>query len=401
MKSLYLKSLCLLALAAGKGFALSLYDTAPTIGLPESHAVRYSVSGSVGYDDNVNSQKTDKTSSLLLSASLGATYADFESAEKVSYSANLGATYYLKSANSSGQKLFSNNSVSATWSHKLNDMMDNSVSLSVRYTPEPDYANGISAARRQGDCFNWSVSDSFSRAMDARWSWSANASYSGNIYTNSTYQVDNRQYVNTGMSLSLRPGDLTSYSLSMSYRYDLRDYGYNSNNLSLTLGVNRSIDAFSSANLSVGIQQKLIHGKQIWSPNVRAGYNRRVAEGLSVNSYLSLDNENIDTYRGVGLNYLSNPTWRVGANLSYSWHPELSFTMGCSLLQSNYSRGERGLGNSSRTTVTPTLGVSFKFTDRLSGHVNYNCTISTSSNNGGGEYRYVRNHVTVGTSYSF
>lgn len=401
MKSLYLKGLCLLALAAGKGFALSLYDTAPTIGLPESHAVRYSVSGSVGYDDNVNSQKTNKTSSLLLSASLGATYADFESAEKVNYSANLGATYYLKSANSSGQKLFSNNSISANWSHKLNDMMNNSMSLSVRYMPEPDYANGISAARRQGDCFNWSVSDSFSRAIDARWSWSANASYSGNIYTNSTYQVDNRQYINTGMGLNLRPGDLTSYSLSLSYRYDLRDYGYNSNNLSLSLGVNRSIDSFSSANFSVGVQQKMIHGQKIWSPNLRAGYNRRVSEGLSVNSYLSLDNENVDTYRGVGLNYLSNPTWRVGANLSYSWHPELSFTMGCSLLQSNYSRGERGMGNSSRTTVTPTIGVNFKFTDRLSGHLSYNCTISTSDSRNGQNYDYVRNHVTLGTSYTF
>lgn len=405
MRSIYLKSLCLLALTAGEGLALSLYDTAPAIGLPESQTLKYTLSVNVGYDDNINSSTNTKTQSEYVGATLGASYSDFESTTKKNFSANLGATYYLKQAYSTDKQWFSNNNVSAGLTHSFSDRCTYSLSASLRYQPEPDYANGISASRAQGDCINWSLSNAVTRSIDSRWSWTLNASTSGNYYAEKEYEYDDRRYINIGGSLNVRTSELVSYSLSCSYRWDFKKSGYgpNSNNLYFTLGTNRSLTPYSSMNLSVGVQEKTIRDQRIWTPSLRAGYNRRVAEGLSVNFYASLDNENVNTYRGVVGSYLSDPAWRVGFDASYTWTPDVSFTFGCSYYASNYSRGEGGLQSYKTYTVTPNLGISFRITDKLRGNLRYTYTLSDSSY---GQYaskgqRYNRNNIVFSTAYSF
>lgn len=404
MRSMFLKALCLPALLAGGGWAMSLYDTAPAIGLPVSEAVKYTLTTRVGYNDNINSTRI-RRSSLYTGASLGTSYSDFESTTKAHYNASLGANYYFKRAYDTGHKWFSDTHVAGGFSHSFSDRCTYSLNANLRYQPEPDHSNGISASRAQGDCFNWSLSNALTRSIDKRWSWSANASYTGNCYSEKTYQYDDRQYIHGGLSLSVRTSELVSYSLNLSYRKDLKkgNYGYNSDNFYATLGTSRSLTPYSSMNLRAGVQQKYIHRQQICTPTLRAGYSRKVIEGFSVNCYVSLDNENVNTYRGTVGSYLSDPSWRLGFTGSYKWTPDVSFNFGCSYSINSYSRGEGSLQSYSTYYLSPNVGISFRMTDHLRGSLHYSYTQSNST---GGYYssrghKYSRNNISFSTSYTF
>lgn len=395
MKSSILKALALAGICTPAAFALSLYDTAPPIGLPESHAVKYSANLSAGYDDNLNSSKNNREGGGFVRFGVGASYADYESVTRVTYNAHIGGTLYDNDANGTNEKLFSDISLSGSLAHSFTPGSTYSLSANVSYKPEPDYENGISAARVQGDCLNWSISNAYSQAIDARWSWSVNASYSGNVYSEPTYQYDDRQYVSTGASLSYKYSTLTSYSLSTSYRYDLRRAGLDSENLYVTLGVNSSISPVSSISLSLGTQTKFIDGGSSVYPNVRFGYNRKLTEGLSMSAYASYDNENVDTYAGGNSNYLSNATWRAGLTSTYRFSPKVSFNFDVSLINANYEDGTYGLQNSDRMTWSATAGMSYSFTPSLTGSLRYTYTRQT------GTYDYYRNVMSAGLTYSF
>lgn len=403
MRSMFLKALCLSALLAGGGWAMSLYDTAPAIGLPVSQAVKYTLTARVGYDDNINSNYRGKQRSIYTGANLGASYADYESSTKAHYDVSLGATYYFKRAYSSNQKWFSDTRIGGGLTHSFSERCTNNLQANLSYQPEPDYSNGMSASRAQGDCFNWSLSDSITRSIDSRWSWSLNASYTGNYYSKKVYEYDDRQYINGGASLSVRTSELVSYSLNLSYRKDLKKsgYGYNSDNIYATLGTNRSLTPYSSMNLSAGVQQKYIHREKILTPTLHAGYNRKVMEGFSMSLYASLDNENVDTYRGSVGSYLSDLTWRVGVNGSYTWSPDLSLTFGCSYYSSNYKRGENRMEDYNSYSVNPTIGASFRITDSLRGNLHYTYTVSNSTYSYGRGNKYYRNNVSFSTTYTF
>lgn len=394
MKNTVLKALVLAGFCMPASYALSLYDTAPPIGLPDSHAVQYSAHVSAGYDDNLNSSSSNREGGGFVRFGVGASYADYESVDKISYSAHIGGTLYNKTANGTDERLFSDISLSANMSHAFGPGSVYSLSASVSYKPEPDYENGISASRAQGDCLNWSVSNSYSQSIDSRWSWSVRASTSGNIYTNSLYQDDDRKYVSLGASLNYRYSSLTSYSVSTSYRYDFRRKGYDSENVYINASVNHSLSPVSSMSLTLGTQSKFIDGGSDLYPTVRFGYNRRLTQGWSINSYVSYDNENVDTYRRGG-NYRSNETWRAGVNAGYSFSPKVSFNFGFSLINADYSSGTNGLADMDRLTWTASAGMTYRWTEKLSSNISYTYTKQT------GYSDYYRNVMSAGMSYSF
>ncbi len=384
----------LLAPVAG---AFSLYDAAPPIGVPESHAVRYNAYLNAGYDDNLDCSDEDREGGGFVSFGVGASYADYESVTKLSYNANLGGQLYDKNANGTDERLFSDISLSASMTHMMGAVGTVNTSFSLSYSPDPDYANGISAARTQGDCLNWSLSNSFSQGISERWSWNANVGFSGNIYTDSYYSHDNRMYLSTGLGLSYKATERTSYGLNASYTYDFRKEGYDSENINVNASVNHALSPISSCSLSLGTQVKFVHGTVEVYPTLTGTYRRELAEGLSASVYVSLDNENVNTYRPFyGGNYLSDVTWRLGANCSYAYTHRVSFNFGATLMDSSYSDGTNGMADTSRTTTTFNVGMSYVFTESLTGNVNYQYTIS----NGFG-YDYYRNVVSAGVSYSF
>ncbi len=394
MKCSFLKALVFAGVCTPAAYALSLYDTAPPIGLPESHAVRYGVHINMGYDDNLNSSDTDRNGGSFVNFGVSASYADHESVTNLSYSAHIGGTLYDDKANGTNQRLFSDMSLSARMSHSFSPGSSYSLSASLSYKPEPDYENGISAARAQGDCLNWSLSNSYSQSIDARWSWTVSAGYSGNIYGENAYQHDDRQYISGGVSLNYRYSSLTSYSVSTNYRYDYRRMGFDSENVYINASMNTSLSPVSSMSLSLGTQTKFINGASDFYPNLRLGYNRSLTAGLSMSAYVSYDNENVDTYGGHG-DYLSNATWRVGMTSSYRLSPIVSFNFDVSLINAVYENGTNGLQDRDRMTWTASAGMSYMFTRTLSGNIRYTYTKQT------GYFDYYRNVVSAGLSYSF
>ena len=399
MKSNFYKAVLLAGIFAGSAHAFSLYDTAPSVGLPQSHAIRYNTYVRLGYDSNMDASYSDETASCYVNAGLGASYADFESVNKISYNFNIGATKYLKESESSGKSMYADCGLSASIAHSISARSTYMASLSLTYSPEPDYASGISASRRQGDCLYWSFSNSYNQSIDARWSWNVSAGYSGNLYSETEYQSDVRQYLNCGAGLNYRSSELLSYQVNLSYRFDMRDVGYNSDNYTVTIGFPRSLDPVSSCSGSLGLQTKQIHGDVILSPNLHLGYNRKVTEGLSMNTYLSLSNENVDTYRLNG-NYLSDMTWRLGANCSYRLSPDVAFNFGLSLVQSKYSQGTRGMSDETNITVNPSVGMSYNFSSDMVGSINYTYTWYNTDRAGTSD-GYNRHNISTGLTYTF
>lgn len=400
MKSNIYKALLLSGLVAVNAEALSLYDSTPVVGIPESHAIQYNVGASVGYDTNRGSSYRAEESSAFVSASVGASYADYESTTNLVYSFSLGLQKYLKSSSSGdNQDIQSNCSLSASLTHAISGGSNYAASLSLSYSPEPDYASGYSSAHRQGDCLNWSFSNSYSQSIDARWSWNVSAGYSGNIYGERKYSQDDRQYVSGGLGLSYRASELMSYNASMSYRYDARRMGFDSDNVTFSLGFTRSLDPVSSCSGSVGLQTKMVGNDTILNPNFHFGYNRTVSEGLSVSTFVNFSNENVDTYRGMGANYLSDLTWRVGVNCSYRLSPVVSFNFGLSCMHSTYSKGTGNLQKEKNMTLNPSVGMSYRFSEKLSGNINYQYTWYDSGRKGSGDY--TRHSISSGLQYSF
>lgn len=402
MKSAVIKSLALSGLLATTSYGLSLYDEAPPIGIPESYAMRYSAHISAGYDTNLNNTTSaGREGSGFVRYGVSASTADYESVTKKTLNANLGGTLYSKDANETDERRFSDISLAATLSHAFSAGSQYTGNLSLTYKPEPDYSNGISAANTQGDCLTWNVSSAYSRMIDCRWSWTANVSYNGNVYTDSRYEKDDRNYLSGGFSLNLRKDSRTTYGLNTTWRKEMRSEGFDSDSCFVNLSLSHSISPTDSFSLSAGTQAKLIDDCTDIYPTLNFTYRRLLTQGLSANAYVAYSNENIDTYiRANNINYLSSETWRVGMNLSYCYTPKVSFSGGLSLLYSDYSKGTNGAASYDRMTWSLNMGMSYRFTEKLSG--NLSCTYSRGDN-GDACYmeKYNRIVTSAGLSYSF
>ncbi len=402
MKSTVLKSLALSGLLAASSQGFSLYDTAPPIGIPESHAMQYGAYMSAGYDSNLNNtSNADREDGGFVKYGLTANYADYESASKKRLSARLGGQLYNKTANGTDQRNFSDMSISGSLSHAFSAGSSYTGSMSLTYTPNPDYSNGISSANTQGDCFSWNLSSAYSRMIDCRWSWTANVSYNGNIYTDSQYEQDDRNYLSAGLSLNLRQTTRTTYGLNMTWRNEGRSEGYDSDSFFTNLSISHSLSPTDSFSLSVGTQTKWVEGDTNLYPTLDFSYRRVLTQGLSAKAYVRYSNENIDTYVRVGnVNYRSNETWRAGFNVGYVFTPTVSFNGGASVLAANYSKGTNGGADRDDVTWTLTAGMTYRFTSSLSANLTYTYTRG-DINNYADTGHYNRDVISAGLNYTF
>lgn len=394
------KSAFTLAMCSLPAMAYSLYDSAPMIGLLESAAATYSASVNVGYDTNPdNSTSGNEEGRMYANASVSTSYADIESINKLVYSASLGATYYFGDADSSGRQWYSDCSATLRFSHAFSARSSYSASASLSYQPEPDYANGISSAYRQGDVLTWSFSNTYREAIDSRWSWSVNGGLRGVQYSEGQYRDDDRMYFNAGLGLHYRESAIMTYFLSGSYQYDLRSKGYNSENIFVNVGFERALSPFSSISASVGAQIKMIADDSFVNPTVNIAYHRRMTEGLSMRFFVSYRDENVDTYRG-GLNYYSSPTWRTGVSGSYRISPDVAFNFGLTYMLTTYEKGEIGLSDETRTSWNPYVGMDYALSKQTSLNVTLRYYYSDYDRDAYG-YDYDRWNISTGIRYTF
>lgn len=394
MKASVLKTMALGVFGVQFASAISLYDTAPAIGMPESHAVRYNVGISMGWDDNLNNAKSNKQSGSFASFSVGASYADYESVDRITYRATVGGRIYSDKAYSTNQNVFSNINLSFSHTRLLDNGDTNHLTLSFAYTPEPDYSNNIHSPFSQGDVLTWSLYDSYSHAIDDRWSVSGSIGYNGILYSESLYSHDDREYINCGLNLNYKASLSTSYSLGISWRNEMRHTGMDSRSYYLTGTVNHAIDAVSSCSLTAGTQLKSIDGSANLYPSLRLGYNRQLADKLSAQAYVAYDNENLDTWNGYST-YCSSETLRFGASMTYVYTPVVSFNGGFSYVVTKQSDNSAHASDRDRNYGSLSVGMSYKWTESMSSNITY--TYNTSS----GMYSYERNTISAGVTYTF
>ncbi len=397
MKSSFLRGLLAVGLFAPASYAFSLYDMAPPVGVPESHAIEYKAYVAAGYDDNLNSSSTNEKDGFFTQFGVGASYSDQEAATRISYNVELGARLYDKSAESTDRKLFSESSLKATLTHSFSAASVYTTSVDMSFSTEPNFAYSISSPYEQGEYFRWGWSHAYSQAIDARWSWTLSGAYNGIVYTRSGYQDDDRQYLTAGLTLTYRYSALTSYNISTSYRHDIREFGENSDNIYLNVGVNHSLSPVSSVYASVGAQCKMVADETNFYPNFRAGYRRSITEGLSANIYVSLDNENIGTGYYATDMYLSEMSLRTGVRFNYVMTHKVSFHADVSLLNRDYSKHTGNAADRTDTTWVLAAGMRYKFTKHLTGTIDYRYT--TCDRDIWGDYD--RNRISAGLIYTF
>lgn len=404
MRSLFLRVFFVGVALPFSASALSLYDTAPLVGLPQSSAAHYSFSSRVGYDTNpqVTTNKSRQSESMYLSANVSTRYAEYESVDRLSYSARLGGTRYFGGQGAGdGKRYYADCSLVASLSHAFSAMSRYIGSVRVTYTPEPSYDDAVSRQSRSGDTLSWNVDNVYHQAIDSRWSWNVSGSYSGTEYSGNSGRYDNRQYLSGGGGLHYRDSDLLTYTSSVSYREEMREYGLNSRSVFASVGFQRALDPTASCSLSLGVQGKMIGGDIQTSPTLHAGYRREVTEGFSVNWYLAFSNENIDSYDSYSSgSYRDCASWRSGATASYTLSPDVQFTFGFQAMLTKYSDAtSRSLRDATKYTIMPNVGMNYRFSTHLVGNFGTEYTYYRYERERRSSYTRVR--VYSGLTYDF
>lgn len=404
MKKLLCKTLALAVGASPSALAFSLYDTAPAVGVPESYAAHYEANITGGYDTNPSgsSSKKGRKAGVYANGSVSTRFADVESVDKLTYTVRLGATYYF-SGGEAGKKYYGDCMLSAMHVHAFSEMSRNTISLNATYRPEPGYDNGMSGQGHLGDTLSWSASDTYSQAIDSRWSWNVTGSCYGTRYEHRSTAQDDREYLTGSLGLHYRESDRLTYMLSTSGREELRTYGASSRSLYATGGFQYALDIVSTCSLSTGVQCKTMDSRSKLSPTLDAGYRRRVTDGLSINTYARYSDENADCYNSrQGSTYRSSMSWRVGASGTYTLSPDVTFSFSLSYMHASQKRATGGTGHtpsSSRETFNPSVSMRYTFSPEVSGSLGceYTYYISRSYSN----MSYERWRFFSGISYSF
>lgn len=396
MKSLVYKMLVVAGVFAPAAQAYSLFDAAPAVGVPESYAIRYNAYMNVGVDDNVNSSPRDEESGGFVRLGVGASYADYESVTKLNYRARVGAQLYDKDAHGTQDRSFTDILINGSLTHSMDRGRQYSCSLGLTYTPEVDYSDSFSRDRSYGERLNWYINNTYSHAIDERWSANLSLAYSGDVSFENDY--DDRQYLTVGAGLHYKASERTTYGLSTRYRYDFREVGLESESVYLNGTVSYALSPVSSLFLSAGTQYKIVDGTGDVYPDISFSYNRELAEGMSVRAYLTYSNENsmsslvsrVDDYRSV-------ETLRAGVRLNYVYTPRVSFSCGAVMTKSDYSDSVKGTKGYERTFWSVNAGMAYKLTNSTS--LNFDYAYYTGDTYADDDYQ--RNVVSAGLNYTF
>lgn len=403
MKSLFLKTLAFAGFCATTASALSLYETAPAVGLAESHSAQYFATVNFGYDTNPQgtTEKNRKKGGCYVNASVASSYADLESVDKLTYYVRMGATRYLGNATDGGGKeYYADCSADATYTHAFSAMSRYTGRLHVSYMPEPGYDNGFSSAGMMGDTLSWSFDNMYSQAIDMRWSWNAGFNVAGTHYTESSYRFDDRQYYSVSAGLNYRASDRLTYTSSLSYRWEERAHGASSRSAFANVGFQYAVDPVSTMSASIGAQCKVMSGDTTANPTLNIGYRRRVTDGLSLNSYLSYSDENVNNFNSESnSSYRSCGSWRAGMYGTYVLSPDVSFVFGAQAMYTKYAKSTADLPDSERVTLKPSLVMNYNFTPQLQGSVGAEYTYYTYKS--GRDAMYNRWRVWTGLTYRF
>ncbi len=405
MKSYFYKTLLLSGACATVGSSFSLYDAAPMVGLPESYDVKYSAELRLGYDSNVNWSSFDEDSSPYVQASVGASYADMESVNKLSYDVRLGFTHYLGLDDSTTvAETRADCKVSASMVHAVDSANTLSSSLYATYSPQPNYADGYSPAYCLGDMLSLSQVNVYSHAIDSRWSLNGTFALRVITYSESEEQVDNRYYLEGGVGVQYRESSLMTYKMNLSYTRELREKGLDSDRYVATVGFQRALDPFSSCGADVGVAARVYSVKTVWSPCAKISYRRKLTEGFNVQAYASYADENAGSYMRYGYasqTYLENNTVRFGTNINYVLSPDVTYSFGVAYFVTERSSSTHGASKNTSDQYEISAGMSYAFSSNLRGSVRASYSSISRDYKERSDSSADRWNFSVGATYNF
>lgn len=385
--------------------AFSLYDMAPAVGVMDSMPLSFSFNTRVGYDTNSNgsTQRGGNKGSQYINASVSSSYADAESRSQLSYNGHVGGSrYFYHDRNSAQRKYRADCGLGVRFAHAFDAGSRYNGTLHVSYTPEIAYDNAISHQGSVGDTLTWTTGNTYSQSIDARWSWHVNAAFSGTHYAGADTYRDDRQYVNVGGGLNYKESDMRTYTLSTTWRDELRTTGVNSQSYFATVGVQQALDMVSSCSASSGVQVKKMRDQYTANPTLDLGYRRKVSDGLSMSAYVKYSDENTDNYsKSYDASYRSTGTWRVGSSGVYVLSPDVSFSFHAQYTFAKQAKAQRAtMPKSTRETINPGVSMHYSFTPNLTGSITCDYThyvnkVGTRDN------RYTRWNMSTGLSYRF
>lgn len=401
MKSYFYKSLLVCAASATVGGAYSLYDSAPMVGLPESHNIKYRASIGVGYDSNVNWSENDEDASPYVKASVSALYADMESVNKLRYNVRLGLTHYTGlDSNSWTAETRGDCGLDVDLVHALDSANTLSSSLRATYSPQPNYADGYSPAYSIGDMLTVSQSNVYSHALDSRWSLNGSVSFQMIRYMEEVEQNDDRYYISGGVGAQYRESSIMTYKVNLSYSRELRSKGLDSDRYVSTVGFQRALDPFSSCGADVGVAVRVYSVETVVSPCANFSYRRKLSEGLNARVYLAYADENTGSYTS-SQTYLKNRTLRFGSNFDYVLSPDVTYTFGAVYLVTNRSDATRGARDCDCDRYEISAGIDYAFTQQLRGQVKVSYSVLSQQYEGVSKMSPKRWDVSTGFTYNF
>lgn len=377
--------------------AQGLFDIAPNDEAQESLPLRFNVSGSIGYDDNVAPLSGFTDSSAYVAGYVGGSVLSLTPQTTWDVSGRVGYQYYLDNvpgAQDDGSALANLN---LSVDHRISDRLRVSSHNYVSYEREPDYNYGFAGAQQTGEYLFWNSDNS----VGYRWTERL-GTYTGITFQGVEYDDVSGQDRSTTTFYHQFRYQLNQQSIvTFDYRYGMTNGRSvaDSDNQYFLLGLEQRFSPQTVGVFRAGVQVRDVddNGASTTDPFVEAAFRTQINESLSGRAFLRYGIE--DYLRTLGAaTYDDSNTLRIGVEADYSISPRLALHMGVNYIMYNYENGRAGAPDVQEDLVNLYLGATFEIRENLylNGSYNYD---NYSSDLVGREYD--RNRFNLGVQMNF
>ncbi len=378
----------------------------------ESLPIKWSVGGSLVYDDNVlagrGNTNVPKEDSFAINPYVGVSWVNVTPQTTVDVYARLGMVYYFD-APSGVDDVNSQSRLGVNLTHRFSERLRWVSRNFVAYELEPDYSRGYANSRIADEYFYWQTQNS----LGFRWT-DRFATYTGFMLSGVDYggSRDNDRFT-WGLSNQFRY-QLTEQTVStLEYRYrdtDASGVGRDSKDHYVLLGVEHRFNPNTVGILRVGYQHRDVSGGSNRDrPSLEFALDSQVNDQFRVRAFTRYSMESYDTVRTVNnfasiVDFDERQTLRIGVSGEYLISPKLSINGGVDYIYTDYKGGFDVLaqaptaGSFDDDIVNLHIGLSYQFVDNVFGTLSYNYSNSSSDLDG---RDYTRNRVAVGVRAEF
>lgn len=391
-----LANICALSvLAAGPLAAQGVFNASPNDDVTESLPLEYSLSASIGWDDNVTptSLANRDDDVLFTSAKLGANYVSRGPQTNLDFNLGVGATYYLDSPSStSADDTNVNAKAQFNVSHSVSELLRYSSRNHVIYGLEPDYGYGVVNSRQNKEYVFFTTDNS----IGYKWTDRV-ATYTGVKYDNLTFDGSDSTSDRETVTLynQFRYVASAQTVATLDYRYGMTDVdgGQDSTNQMILLGVEHRLSDTAILIAKAGAQFRSVDsGSDTTDPTFELSYIQRVNEAFRLRAAAAYD---INDY-GTSSLFESNEMLRLSIAGDYHLSPQVILTAGVNHVGNDYN----GDPSDSVDVTNVHVGATYKMECNATANVTFNHT--TSNDSGDTLQRdYDRNRVQAGLTFTF